>query len=92
MLLSLPTIWSLSRVREGLRGALSLLFAMWAESWVQCTESTMPPKRRWTDPLAADETSHLLLVVSTRYDHDTNTPLKRNFKDYAAYLSLIQHL
>ncbi|KAI0749442.1 alpha/beta-hydrolase [Daedaleopsis nitida] len=53
----------------GALAALSPLFApMWAEAWVECAEWTMRPKRRWTGALAADETSHPLLVVSTRYD------------------------
>ena len=35
---------------------------------MQCVEWTLRPKWRWTGPLAAEETAHPLLVVSTRYD------------------------
>ncbi|TFK90615.1 alpha/beta-hydrolase [Polyporus arcularius HHB13444] len=41
---------------------------MWASSWVECADWKIRPKWEFTAPLEAANTSHPLLVVSTRYD------------------------
>ncbi|KAH9895108.1 alpha/beta-hydrolase [Cubamyces lactineus] len=41
---------------------------LWAGSHLDCGAWRVRPKRRWTGPLEAQNTSHPLLVVSPRYD------------------------
>ncbi|KAI0330965.1 alpha/beta-hydrolase [Cubamyces sp. BRFM 1775] len=52
---------------EGLSRMSPLFAPMWAVHYLRCAGWKVRPKWRWTGPVAAN-TSHPLLIVSTKYD------------------------
>ncbi|KAI0661312.1 alpha/beta-hydrolase [Cubamyces menziesii] len=53
---------------EGLSRISPLFAPLWAVHYLRCAGWKVRPKWRWTGPVAATNTSHPLLIVSTRYD------------------------
>ncbi|KAI0692738.1 alpha/beta-hydrolase [Cerioporus squamosus] len=86
--------WDLGEYRkwyQGLEDQSHLMAPMWATYWMQCAEWPIRPKWRWTGPLAAKETAHPILVVSTKYDPVTPLPDARNVqKRYGGSGLLVQ--
>ena len=63
--------WNLEEYKEwykGLEAQSHLMAPMWGHYWMMCAEWKVRAKWRWTSPLAATNTSHPILVVSTKYD------------------------
>ena len=63
--------WNLEEYKEwykGLEAQSHLMAPMWGHYWMMCAEWKVRAKWRWTGPLAATNTSHPILVVSTKYD------------------------
>ncbi|KAH9925565.1 alpha/beta-hydrolase [Fomitopsis serialis] len=53
---------------EELVATSSFAAPYWGEMYLRCSEWRVRPKWRYTGPLAAENTSHPLLIVSPRYD------------------------
>lgn len=70
---------------EDLQATSKFAAPYWGNMFLRCTEWLIRPKWRYTGPLAAQNTSHPLLLVSPRYD--TVCPLSDAKRVHARYSS-----
>ena len=87
-----PLAWDLESYKayyKTLESASQLMAPLWGNYWLQCAEWTIRANWRWTGPLEARNTSHPLLVLSTRYDPVTPLPDARVVQERFASAGLL---
>ncbi|KAI0703945.1 alpha/beta-hydrolase [Earliella scabrosa] len=87
-----PLAWDLESYKayyKTLESASQLMAPLWGNYWLQCAEWTIRANWRWTGPLEARNTSHPLLVLSTRYDPVTPLPDARVVQERFAGAGLL---